>query len=280
MEFQQVDWNEVWRAGQDTQKAEKYDPKSWDKRADEFSRAAAVGDYADQFLAIMQPEPDWTVLDMGCAVGTLAVPLAEKVRSVTAADPSERMRELLRERCQTEGIRNISVVDGSWSTSWDSKDIGPHDVVVGSRSLLVADLRGALLKAQQFARKKVFLSTIVGDGPHNRQMVEAIGRAFTPSADYIVAVNLLRQLGIYADVAFTYHEHREIYTDIDAAVDSARWMLRGMNQAEETRLRSYLSDALEPCEGGLRYRFRRPVRWAVLSWDTRTGCDPCLSGAE
>ena len=67
-----------------------------------------------QVLDIMNPQPGWTVLDMGCAAGTLAIPLAGKVRSVTAVDPSPRMRDLLRQQCEAKGIDNIRIVDGSW----------------------------------------------------------------------------------------------------------------------------------------------------------------------
>ncbi len=113
MSMPDIDWNEVWRV-QQARKQENgpRDPRLWDNRAAEFTRAVAGSDYVNRFLEILRPEPDWTVLDMGSAAGTLAVPLARLVRSVTAADPSERMRELLRERCEREGLTNIRVVDG------------------------------------------------------------------------------------------------------------------------------------------------------------------------
>jgi SAM-dependent methyltransferase len=270
-----TDWNGIWRTAQAAHR-EAEDPKTWDKRAGDFKRVAESSDYSDQFLEIMCPEADWSVLDMGCAVGTLALPLARVVRGVTAADPSVRMRELLQERCADEGVSNVRVVDGDWLSSWDTPELGPHDVVVGSRSLIVEDLRAALLKAHRYARKKVFVSTMVGDGPHDRSLFEVVGRTLSPRADYVVVVNLLRELGIYASVRFILLERKGRYADLDAAVQDVRWMLRDMTSEEEARLRAYFADALVPCEGGVCRPAPPPVRWAVIYWDTRTDCDASL----
>ncbi|MGE4291329.1 MAG: class I SAM-dependent methyltransferase [Desulfovibrio sp.] len=272
-----TDWNEVWRSAQAAHRHGE-DPKVWDKRAGDFKLIAEGSDYSRQFLEYMRPEPDWSVLDMGCAVGTLALPLARIVRRVTAADPSERMRALLRERCDEVGLENIRVADGSWTSSWDVPELGSHDVVLGSRSLIVEDLRAALAKAHRYARKKVFLSTLVGDGPHDRALIEAVGRTCLPRADYMVVVNLLREMGIFAEVRFILLERKSQYPDFDAAVEDARWMLREMSAEEEGRLRAYLSETLTPCDGGLCRPTPPSVRWALLSWDTRTGCDAPVLG--
>ncbi len=277
MSVPNIDWNEVWQDSQAHHARRRHSGKKfWNKRAPEFTRAVAAGDYVEQFLTLLRPEPDWTVLDMGCAAGTLAVPLAPDVASVTAVDPSSRMRELLQERCDEAGITNVRVVDGSWQASWEEMGIGSHDVVIGSRSLIMENLRDAVLKAHRCARKKVFLSTLVDEGPHDRRIIEAAGRSFNLGPDYIVVLNLLRQMGIFANVAFTYNERKRAYPDIDAAVADNRWMILDMTGEEEARLRDYLVRTLVPENGGLRMPGQRPVRWAVLSWDKETGCDQDL----
>ncbi len=272
MSMLDIFWNDVWKSSIRKNAKPKCERMSfWNKRAPDFMKAAEKSDYIDQFLEIMDPQPDWTVLDMGCAAGTLAIPLARKVRSVTAVDPSSGMRDLLRLRCEQEGIDNIRIVDGSWEQDWEALEIAPHDVFMASRSLVVPDLQASVEKVQRFAREKVFLSTLVGDGPYDPQIFEAVGRDFNPGTDYILAVNVLRQMGIYADVAFTYNNERKVYPDHDAAFSDLLWMIHDMNEEEKKRLRKHLKETLVPFENGVRMPYARPVRWAVLSWDKQTG---------
>ncbi|BCS89925.1 class I SAM-dependent methyltransferase [Pseudodesulfovibrio sediminis] len=274
MSVPNIDWNTVWQLCHKKNSRHKYNKVAfWDKRAPEFTRSVKETDYILQFLEMMNPQPEWTVLDMGCAAGTLAIPLAKKVRSVTAVDPSPRMRELLQERCEKEGIENVRVVDGSWEQDWDELDIHPHDVFMASRSLLMDDLSASIAKAQDFTRQKVFLSTLVGNGPHDPRILSAVDRKFTPGLDYIIVLNVLRQMGIYADVSFTRNSSRKVYPDHESALNDVRWMVHDMSEDEEAKLREYLQETLLPVENGLTMPVSSPVRWAVLSWDKQTGSD-------
>lgn len=270
MDWTTVDWNALWLAGQPKRHEQRRNPRNWDKRAKEFSKAASKGDYPRQLQEIMRPEPDWTVLDMGCAAGTLAVPLSRVVKSVTAADPSTGMRELLQEQCASEGIKNIRIADAGWESDWEVPEVGgAHDVVLGSRSLLVKDLRASLQKANHYAKKKVVLTVMAGDGPHDRRVLEAVGREFNPGPDYIIVVNLLRTMGICAEVTFTQTRPRERFDSLDEALKELSWMVRDMDSTEEDRLREWLGRTLEPVPGGWLLPSRPLVRWAVLSWEPR-----------
>jgi hypothetical protein len=262
-----IDWNEVWRTIQAEKHALRRDPRFWDKRAPDFTRHAAASGYIGRFMAIMEPQPDWSVLDIGSAAGTLAVPLASVVNRITAIDPSNAMLVLLEKRCQKQGITNIDIVNGRWEDDWDELGIGVHDVAVASRSLVVEDLRGAILKLQRYARRRTYISTLVDDGPYDRRIVEAVGRPFRPGADYIVVYNLLRQMGIHANVAFIIQRKEKIYTDVEDALNSMRWMVHEISAEEEEKLRSYLTDTLIREGEGWKMPGRRPVRWAVLWWE-------------
>ena len=262
-----IDWNELWRKMQAEKHAPMHDPKFWDKRAPEFTRHATGSDYIGQFMEIMQPEPQWSVLDIGCAAGTLAVPLAPSVKTITALDPSKTMLSLLDERCRKQGIANIRIVNGRWEDDWDELGIGIHDVAVASRSLIVDDLRGAILKLDSRARKRVYLATLVDDGPYDRNIVEAVGRRFCLGADYVVVYNLLRQMGLYANVAFTVNKEEKTYSDIEDALNSMRWMIHKITPEEEERLRCHLRARLVRENGHWKLPYRQIVRWAVLWWE-------------
>lgn len=267
MSLPNIDWNEVWRTIQSKKHASRRDPRFWDKRAPEFTRRAETGGYIGRFMAIMNPQADWSVLDIGCAAGTLAVPLAPSVSRITAMDPSDAMRALLEKRCQKQGITNIDIVKGRWEDDWEELGIGVHDVVVASRSLVVEDLRWAIQKVQRYAAKRVYISTLVDDGPYDRRIVEAAGRPFYPGADYIVVCNLLRQMGIYADVTFICKGEVKTYSDVEEALSSMRWMVHDMTAEEEAKLRCYLSDTLIPEGDRWKMPCLKTVRWAVLWWE-------------
>lgn len=271
MELSAIDWNEVIREKHAASSFPREDRHFWDRRAPEFARHASGSDYIWQFMDLLRPEPAWTILDVGCAAGTLAVPLAGKVASITAMDASEGMLALLNERCRELGIENIRSLKGRWEDDWDELGIGVHDVAIGSRSLLVEDLRSAIEKLDAHARERVYISTIVGDGPHDRRIIEGAGRRFHPGAEYIYVVNLLYQMGIFANLNFTVTETEKSFANVDEAVQGLRWMLQGMTQEEEERLRGFLPGYLVPANGRLRIPGPGIVRWAVLWWDKKRG---------
>lgn len=267
-------WDTIWKSLHEKKVAPKFGKTAfWNQRAPEFTQAVRKSDYILQLIEIMNPQPDWTVLDMGCAAGTVAIPLAQKVQSVTAVDPSPRMRELLQQQCEAKGIDNIRIVDGSWEQDWKTLGIQTHDIVLGSRSLVIHDLKAAIEKAHRFARQGVFLSTLVGNGPHDPRIINAVGREFKPGTDYVVVVNLLRQMGIYANVSFTYNDEHKMYPDYEAAFNDMLWMVHDLSAKEESALREYLKKTLVPSDEGLTMPDSRPVRWAVLSWDKKYGRD-------
>jgi len=267
MRLSEIDWNELWKEAQARKHTPHHDSEFWNKRAPSFAKHASSSGYVEQFMAILKPEPHWSVLDIGCAAGTLALPLASIVRSVTALDPSTTMLSLLENRCREQRVTNIRIVEGCWEDDWDELGIGVHDVAIASRSLIVDDLRAAVSKLESCARKRVYLSTLVDSGPYDHRIVEAVGRNFDHGADYILVYNLLRQMGIYANVSFTVSRDDKTFRDLEDALDSVRWMIYEMTSTEEKRLRRYLGHHLIRENGRWKLPYRRVVRWAVLWWD-------------
>src|SRR4051794_16680676 len=207
-----IDWNQLWKQNQ--RQGNKFGQREyWNKRAPSFSKQAAEGGYSKPFMQIVRPQREWSVLDVGSGGGTVSVPLAHVVREVTALDFSGAMLKVLEERCRAENLKNVRTVEAGWGDDWGlgggkPHDVGgeercraenlknvrtveagweddwslrgvkPHDVVVASRSLIVEDLRAAMEKLNCFARKRVYVSASVGDGPRDRGLIEAVGREF------------------------------------------------------------------------------------------------------
>ena len=132
-----IDWNLLW---QNARKQKSWASKvstDWDKRAASFATRNVGTSYVSLLLERLPLGPDRTILDMGAGPGTLAIPLAGQVRSVTAVDYSAGMLEVLTRQAQAKNIRNIRTIQGAWEDDWRQLGIVKHDIAIASRSLAV-----------------------------------------------------------------------------------------------------------------------------------------------
>ncbi len=261
-----VNWNSAWKEARQCKKVGcRRGNEYWNRRAPSFAQNARETGYSQNFLRIMAAKAEWTILDVGCGAGTLALPLAGLVRQVTALDFSEVMISILEEKCRERGIANVTSRVVSWEDDWDAAGIAEHDVAIASRSLVVEDLHAALVKLHNKARQRVFISSLVGDGPFDRRIFEAIGRDLDRGPDYIYVYNLLNQMGIFADITFVMNgDSRKNYTDIEEAVKGFHWMIDNMTAEEEILLRAYLEKNLVRRSEGWSLAYKHPVRLSVI----------------
>ncbi|MBN2402553.1 MAG: class I SAM-dependent methyltransferase [Spirochaetes bacterium] len=239
----------------------------WNKRAPSFVDHASKTLYPNSFLKIMDLRRSWTVLDVGCGGGTLAIPLALKVKHITAVDFSEKMLEKLQVESDKKKIRNISTIKVSWEEDWERAGIGVHDIAIASRSLAVDDIQSALQKLNNAARRRVYISTIVGDGPFDRKIFDAIERIYNPSVDYIYIYNLLYQMGIHANINFIENEKEKKFENHEAALNSYIWMFQDLTNAEKEKLKKYLYTHLINLNGKWILDYKQNVKWAVIWWE-------------
>jgi SAM-dependent methyltransferase len=263
----EIDWNRICAGKRKEKTYPSGNAVYWDKRAPSFARNASKSDYVGKFLKFIEVKSRWTVLDVGCAAGTLAIPLAERVKTVTAVDISGNMLALLQERCSKLAITNIRTIHAGWEDNWDAMGIGIHDVAIASRSLITDDFRNAITKLNNAARKRVYLSTIVGDGPLDRRIFEALGRELNPGPDYIYVYNLLYQMGITANVNFITYKERNSYESHEDAYRVIKCRFEEMNTKEEETLWNYLKEHLVCRNGNFEMSYSRKIRWALLWWD-------------
>lgn len=268
----ELDWNERWKAAA----ARKWPDMGnrvhyWNRRADAFASRKPAGTYVEAVLERLAPEPGWSVLDVGCGTGTLALPLARRVRKVTAMDFSEGMLAHLTAERDRQGLGNLHVVHAGWEDDWDRAGIGPHDVAIASRSLVVADLAAALEKLDRAARRRVLIVSPAGDGPADRGVLRAIGRSFQPGPDYIYVYNLLHQSGIFADVHILKAEEAPTFGSPGEALAFYRGLIEHLQPEEAVRLARHLEAHL--VRSGDRYALEgaRPLRWALIGWEKGTG---------
>ena len=267
MDINSIDWNQVWKEQRAKHVHKESGPQYWNKRAPSFANHAVKTGYSDAFIKIMKPKRSWTVLDMACGGGTLAIPLANKVKQITAVDFSDGMLDILTETARKQKLKNIRTINAAWDEDWSKKDIGVHDVAIASRSLAMDDIVSGIQKLINSSRKRVYVSTVSGDGPHDRKVMEAVGRNFTPHVDYIYVYNLLFQMGIRANVEFITEQNTKIFDDHDMALNSFRWMLDSMTAHEEELLKNFLKEHLVRRKDKWVLDYEKKVQWAVIWWE-------------
>ena len=207
-----MDWNEIWEARQRLHELSiPCDDTShnWNVRenAERYDSTSRI-EYDDRVkitIAGLNITKNFRVLDIGAGPGTLAIPLAPRVRDVTAIEPGSGMISILNERAESAGITNITCIHKRWEDVNIACDLtGYYDVVIASLSLTMENIRLALQKMNAVSSDLVYLFWFV-DMPFWEKMYNDLweplhGRKYHagPKADCLFGV--LYQLGIYPNI--------------------------------------------------------------------------------
>ena len=265
--YSDINWQELWQSARQQKSWRSKSAADWDKKAPGFARRNQRSPFVDLVINRLPLSEATTVLDVGCGPGTLALPLANRVRSVTALDYSGGMLDLLAEECRSLEIGNIRRVQGSWEDDWQQLGIGRHDLVIASRSMGVDDLNAALHKLDQMAARHVFIIDRIAPTPFDPAAFAAIGRDFESGPDYIYTVNALYSMGIVAHVDILALEPELHFSDLEQALDSYRWMIKEMSAKEEALLTTYLESRITYHDDqSITLRREQPPRWAMIWW--------------
>ncbi len=243
-------------------------PSEWDQKARSFAGRNKSAAYVDLVLSHLPLDTTFTVLDIGSGPGTLAIPLAQKVKSVTAIDFSRGMLDTLEEIARAEHIENIHTLQCAWEDDWQEKGLVPHDIAIASRSLGVKDLKTALCKINSYGSKYVFLTDRIGSTPFEEAAFEALGRTFSPGPDYIYTLNTLYTLGIYPNVTVLRLDQDAEYPSMAEAVKSYSWMFHDITVEENLALEKYVRGKVINSEDGrLTVRRDSVPQWALIWWE-------------
>jgi SAM-dependent methyltransferase len=239
------------------------DPGDWDRRAEAMSQGVFAGAYVEGFVARLDLSGCTSLLDVGCGPGTIALSVAHRLERVYGLDYSPGMLEAFVENARQRGVENATPILRAWEDDW--ADVPVCDVVVASRSTQVADLASALEKLDRHARRRAYLTHLVGGRFLDDEVMDALGRVDEPLPDYLYVVSLLHQRGIHPRLDYLEGENRlRRCQDFADCLHKVTWSLGELTPIEAERLRAYYE----------RYRDRlgrTPVRWALVSWDKEHG---------
>ncbi|MBP2146831.1 SAM-dependent methyltransferase [Methanofollis sp. W23] len=219
-----LDWNQIWK---DQVRENRSVPgfKSgtdlWKKKkvAEEYR---APAERVKTTLALLPLGPTLSVLDIGAGPGTLAIPLAGQVRSITAVEPAAGMASVIREKTDVGACRNLRVVQERWEDVVPACDLdGPYDLVLASFSLGMEDLAGALEKMDAVSSGSVHLfwfADVPGWERHYLEIWPSLHAAqYRPVPKADVVFNLLWQRGKHPDLVQMPLVQEEWFRDLDEA---------------------------------------------------------------
>ena len=262
---EKIDWDEIWKRGIEEStfrlSAEDVDARAriWDKAM----RGNIDSGYVDELLGSMNLSSDLTALDVGCGSGFVAIPMAKRVRWVTALDQAPNMLDLTREYAAADAVHNLSTINKDWLQVEIGRDIEFHDIVLASRCLQTTELRRFLLQMDKAARKRCFIAWGAGYRDDDAEICNALNIVYKPPPSYMVVFNLLYKMGILANIEIHSRPITRWYRDLDEAVFS---LLRGrpMEKPAIETLKAYYQERLTFRDG----RYWRVIRepWALISW--------------
>jgi SAM-dependent methyltransferase len=226
----------------------------WDRRARSFHRATSDTVATDPFLLRLKSEvtTQTTILDIGAGTGRFALALAPQVKHITAVEPSAAMLGYLRQDASALGLTNISCVQTTWQNA--PSDLGA-DIVICSHVLYpIRDIVPFLHKLVIAARQACYIymrarhvDEVTG---HFWQHFHGDKRCQPPS--YIHALDVLFEMGVYANVEIVRHPVSMRFHSLKEAVDELLEQLILLDdKATRSELEKLLGEWLVERDGAL-----------------------------
>jgi len=267
--FEDIDWNAMWRTALLNSSFRKLrkgldSATWWDSRAKQFGETARRSRTAGEIIAKLPLEAGLTVLDVGAGTGRLAVPIAKKVKKVTAVEPSASMLAYLKQYATEERVTNISLINKKWEEVELDADLDEHDIVIACHSLSMEDIYDALLKLHQAAKQSVFLCAFARRESWLTHIWPNIfNEPYRAGPTHIYLVNALYALGIHANVEVMDVQSEREFPDLDTAVKYATRLLSVSDAQSDRILRGYLSEKVRQENGKLKLsqQWKRAMIW-------------------
>jgi len=236
--------------------------EDWDKKAQYFSENVLNSPYTKDFTDRVDLEGCETLLDVGSGPATISLALAPKLKNVYALDYSKEMLKHANINAEKRGIKNLTTINKSWYDDWE--DVPKVDIVVASRSMEVKNIKKALIKLNNQANKRVYLTTKVGGSFIDKDILNQIKREVIPRPDYIYVVNTLHSMRIFAKVDFIKtNTARYDCESEDEFIESLRWSLGNLFIEEEKSLREYFNTTYKNKKN------KECTTWAFISWEVK-----------
>jgi len=264
------DWAALWRelASRDIQASDEGATQMVERwRGVARKLDAAAPGAADPLLAhvLGSLTPEMTVLDIGAGIGRWTLPIAKRVRRVTAVEPLQGMRQVLIERASAQGVANLDIV----ALPWMETTVPPHDVALAVHATYTTtDLLGFIHKMEASTLRTCYLALRVPahDGVIG-ELSERIHGRWHDSPNFIVGYNLLLSAGFHPNVLMEPAAVRH-WTDptLEEAKARAKRHLHLDDDRHDAAIREILARRLSLVDDV--YHWPDGMRSALIWWDT------------
>jgi len=266
-----IDWNALWNETLLASRSNRVSYYEDEKQAKNYDKSMPIRVDGEKRVGGFNFDKEWTVLDIGSGPGTLTIPLAKKVKNVTAVEPSFAMIQLLKAHIAEGNTSNIKIIQSKWEDI-AIKDIGSFDVVIASYSLGMFNIKAAILKMDKAAKRKVYLYTFAGILSWEKFCIDLYpqihGREYVSLPKPEIILNILYESGIYPDVKVLWGtSFPRMYSGMDAAIKDFRSRLEISGNDHDDLLQKYIEKECEKSNGKWVWKGETiPVR---ISWNTK-----------
>lgn len=226
----------------------------WDRRARSFHSATKDTTRNDPFYLKVRGviTPEMTLLDVGAGTGRFALALAPQARQVIVVEPSASMLQYCRQDAQEQGISNVTFYQCSWQEA--PADLRA-DIVICSHVLYpIRDIVPFLEKLNDAAIQGcyIYMRATQLDALTAPIWKHFHGEERYMSPGYIQALDVLYEMGIYANVEVVKQPSSLRYPSLDVAVTELQEQLILPDDARtREELRALLKDWLVERDGML-----------------------------
>jgi SAM-dependent methyltransferase len=235
----------------------------WDEKSKELARSMQHSSYVEEFISRMDIRGDEVVLDIGCGPGTLAIPLAKRVKQVIAIDFSKEMLSELEIFAKKEGVRNVTTYHLGWDDDWGS--LPKVDISVASRSVEVHDIERALHKLNAQTRRACYVTYKAGGSFVDMNILDFIGKKIITKPDFWYIPLLLYKNEYLPYVDYIATQRGSIKSaNAQEFVESLIWSLGELDAAQQEKAKEYYEQFIVQKE-----QIPKPFTWAFIAWSTQ-----------
>ncbi|XES76673.1 MAG: class I SAM-dependent methyltransferase [Candidatus Bathyarchaeia archaeon] len=239
-------------------------PSYWEKCANGFNeKVSSLKDLTEKQLRRLPLSPEYTVLDVGAGTGRITIPVAKRVKQVTALEPAGNMLALLKANAQKANLTNLRFIQRSLEDLRVGDDVQPHDVVIASFSLFMVNLEKELVKLDALATKRVYLFLSASEWMDREIQNLVYSDSVSVKSDYIYVYNILHDLGILANVEVWDYQSMQNFRSLDDAAEKYAEQYH-INPSKNSALKAYLRRILIVDNGKLWLNRKRKT--ATIWW--------------
>jgi SAM-dependent methyltransferase len=250
-----TDWNQIWKDALLASRLTGDNYYDQEERAESYDKSECIRTDGERRVTLLDPDPSWSVLDIGAGPGTLGLPLARRVRRVTAVEPSPPMIRFLERHLAEEKLCNVRIINTRWEDV-SLEEAGRHELVIASYSLNFEDIGEALRKMNRLASQRVCLYWFAGVTSWEEVRMDLFpqiyGRKYSPYPKINIIYNLLYDWGLYPDVEVLQQTaFPRNFADYHEALSYLKSTLNIAGRDHETLLHNYIEDRWRREDGSL-----------------------------